>query len=401
MNDATTSGPVSGLEASGAACLARARALIPLLRTQAAWIDRHGALPPVVLDAMHEAGMFRMLLPRTFGGMELKPSDFVQCVEAIAMGDGSAAWCMNQGSGCSMTAAFMAPAVSREIWGGKRDVVAWGQGPGAKAVRTEGGWLATGTYTFVSGIRHATWLGAHCPCYEADGTRATHADGSNRELTLLFPRERITIEANWDVVGLRGTGSDRFAVTDFFVDEAHAVARESPAERRESGTLYKFQAMQLYAAGFACVGLGIARAAVDAFIELTKHKTQAWSSEALRDDKAVWRVVGETDGALKMARGGLLRTLDDVWDDVARDGELTLANRIAIRQAATFAIHAARDVVHTVYHEAGATAIWADRPFERLFRDVNTVSQQTQGRRTHFETVGHYLLGGAPDPRWL
>ena len=136
MNDAVMTGPVSGLAASGAECLARARALIPLLQSAAARIDAACELPKDVLDGMHDAGMFRLLIPRAFGGFELKPSEYVRCVEAIAIGDASAAWCMNQGSGCSMTAAYLAPEVSWEIWGGKRDVLAWGQGPGAKAIRT-------------------------------------------------------------------------------------------------------------------------------------------------------------------------------------------------------------------------------------------------------------------------
>jgi alkylation response protein AidB-like acyl-CoA dehydrogenase len=401
MNDAVLTGPVSGLDASGAACLARAEALIPVLRAAAPKIDAANELTTDVLDALHDGGMFRLLLPKTFGGFELTPSEYVRCVEAIARGDASAAWCMNQGSGCAMTAAYLAPDVSRDIWGARRDVLAWGQGPGARAVRAEGGWRVTGTYTFVSGIRHATWVGAHCPCFDPDGTPVRAPDGRHWERTMLIPASRVRIEGDWRVLGLRGTGSDRFTVTDFFVDDAHSVTRESPAERREAGTLYRFQAMQIYAAGFACVGLGTARAALDDFIALVRTKTQAWSSTPLREDQAVARVIGEADSALKMARGGLLRTLEDAWDDVARAGELSLAAKVAIRQASTFAIHAARDVVHDIYHEAGATAIWDDQPFERRLRDVNTVSQQTQGRRTHFETVGRYLLGQEMDKRWL
>ena len=105
MNDAVMIGPVSGLAAAGADCLARSRALIPLLQAAAPRIDEKYELPGDVLDAMHDAGMFRLLIPRTYGGFELKPSEYVRCVEAIAIGDASAAWCMNQGSGCSMTAA--------------------------------------------------------------------------------------------------------------------------------------------------------------------------------------------------------------------------------------------------------------------------------------------------------
>jgi alkylation response protein AidB-like acyl-CoA dehydrogenase len=401
MSDVIMTGPVTGLAASGEDCLARARALIPLLQSAAASIDVSHELPKDVLDAMHDAGMFRLLIPRPYGGFELTPSEYVRCVEAVAIGDASAAWCMNQGSGCSMTAAYLAPEVSWEIWAGKRDVLAWGQGPGAKAIRADGGWRCTGSWSFASGSRHATWLGAMCPCFHADGSPVLHPDGKAWDRTMLFRREFARIDDVWQVLGLRGTGSDSYGIEDLFVDDAHSVTRESPAERRDVGLLYRFQAMQLYASGFACVGLGTARAALDAFIALAQGKSQAWSLDRLRDNHAVQHIIGYADAALKAARAGLLGVLDEQWAAVGRNGELTVDGRIAVRQAATFAIHTARDVVHQVYHEAGSTAIFDNQPFERRLRDINSVSQQLQGRRTHFETVGLHLLGGEPNLRWV
>jgi alkylation response protein AidB-like acyl-CoA dehydrogenase len=395
-------GPDSGLGASAADCLARARSLIPLLRAEAKAIEAGYELTPPVLAAMHDAGLFRLLLPRAYGGFELKPSAYVQCVAAIAEGDASVAWCMNQGSGCSMAAAYVEPSVAREVWGHGNDVLAWGQGPGARAVRADGGWRVTGRWTFVSGSRHATWLGCMAPCFEADGTTPMrHPDGRAWERTMLIRREQATILDDWKVVGLRGTGSDTFTVDGLFVDDAHSLTRESPAERRKSGTLYRFQAMQLYAGGFANVALGNARALLDAVIALAKGKTQAWATDRLVDNQAVQREIGYSDAALKAARAGLLSVLDEVWDDVARTGAITIANRVAIRQASTYAIHTARDVVHRAYHEAGSTAIFDAEPFERRLRDMNSISQQMQGRRTHFETVGLFLLGGEPNPRWI
>ena len=404
MNDAVMTGPVTGLDSSAAACLARARGLIPLLAAAAARIEAARELPGDVLDAMHDAGMFRLLLPRSLGGFELKPAEYVQCIEAIAMGDASAAWCMNQASGCSMTSAYLAPEVSREIWGGKRDVLAWGNGPGSssKAVRAEGGWRVSGGWSFASGSRHATWLGAMAPCFNADGSPVSRPDGRQWERTMLLPRQHARVDPDvWNVMGLSGTGSDSFALSDLFVDDAHSVTRESPDERREAGTLYRFQAMQLYAGGFSNVALGAARALLNAVIELAKGKVQLGGTEHLRDNNAVQHTIGYWDAALKAARAGLLRVLDEVWEDVDRAGEISVANRIAIRQATTFAIHTARDATYHVFHEAGSTAIFANGPFERRLRDVSAVAQHLQGRRTHFETVGVFLLGGEPSLRWV
>lgn len=402
MDDVVAIEAVRGLDGSGAACLARARALIPLLREEAKAIEAGYQLTPRALDAMHGAGLFRLLLPKAYGGFELTPMDYVRCVHAIAEGDASVAWCMNQGSGCSMASAYLAPGVAMEMFGGARDVLAWGQGPGARAVRAEGGWKVTGRWTFVSGSRHATWLGCMAPCFEADGvTPVRHADGRPWDRTMMIRREQATIIDDWKVVGLRGTGSDTFTVSELFVDDARSVTRERAEERRPAGTLYRFQGMQLYAAGFANVALGVARAVVDGFIELARGKTQAWASDRLVDNHAVQHAIGYCDGAIKAARAGLGNVLEEVWTEVAERGSITIANRIAIRQASTYAIHTARDVVSQLYHEAGSTAIFDANAFERRLRDINSVSQQMQGRRTHFETVGWFLLGGEPNPRWI
>jgi alkylation response protein AidB-like acyl-CoA dehydrogenase len=307
-----------------ASCLVNARALIPLLQSAAEQIDTKCELPADVLDAMHQARLFKLLLPRAFGGFELKPVDYIQCVEAIAEGDASAAWCRNQGSGCTTAAAYVAPEIAREVFGGPRDVVAWGQGPGAKAIRAKGGWRVTGAWTFASGHRHATWLGANCPGFEADGTPIRHADGRAWERTHLFRHAQAQIRDDWQVMGLRGTGSDTYIIEDLFIDDAHSLTRERPDERREQGTLYRFQAMQLYAAGFASVGLGVARAMLDAFIALAKNKSQAWSADRMRDNATVQNLIGYSDASWRAARAGLHHALTDAWEDVVRSGELSL-----------------------------------------------------------------------------
>jgi alkylation response protein AidB-like acyl-CoA dehydrogenase len=381
--------------------IARARKLAPLLTAAAPRIDEARELPGDVLDAMHADGMFRLLVPGSLGGAELDPATYIQCVEAIAGGDASVAWCMNQGSGCSLSAAYLEPVAAREVFGGKRDVLAWGQGPGAKAIRTDGGWRVSGTWGFASGSRHATWLGAHCPCFEADGTPQRYPDGRTWERTMLFRRERAKIEDVWQVVGLRGTGSDTYTVKDLFVGDAHTLTRDRPEERREPGLLYRFSGMNIYASGFAAVALGIARATLDAFIDLACGKTPALTQTALRDSAMIQSAIGIADAKLHSARSWLIQVLRDTQEEVAIAGELNTAQRMRIRQAATYAIHLAKEVVDVAYHEAGATAIFDANPFERRFRDIHTVTQQVQGRRSHFETVGQYLLGSQPSLRWV
>jgi alkylation response protein AidB-like acyl-CoA dehydrogenase len=381
--------------------LQRARELVPELTAAAPQIERQRELPEAVVTAMVERGFFRMLLPRSLGGAELLPAPYVQIVEEIAKADASTAWCLNQGAGCSMTAAYLEPDVAREIFGGPRGILAWGPGPG-KARKVKGGYRVTASWSFASGSHNATWLGCHVPIYGESGTQLLHPDGSPVIRTVLFPKSETEMTDIWHVMGLRGTGSDKYSVTDLFVPDRHVAARDDNSTRREDGLLYRFSSLQLYAAGFAGVAMGIARGTLDPFVELARDKVPFRGKRSLRDNNVVQSQVAQAEARLRSARAFLLGSLEDITAEVERVGRITLDQRMTIRLASTFAIHQSLAVVDTAYHAAGSTAIFEENPFERRFRDIHTVSQQLQGRQEHFETVGQYLLGLEPDNlAWL
>src|SRR3989442_1939642 len=149
--------------------LDRARELRLRVAGAADQIDRERRIPEPLVDALHDAGFFRLLLPRSFDGGELDPVTFTLVIEEIGKGDASTAWVLCQTAGCSMTAAYVPPDVARDIFGDRRAVMAWGPGTGSRAVVADGGYRVTGTWSFASGGRHATWFGGYCPIYEADG----------------------------------------------------------------------------------------------------------------------------------------------------------------------------------------------------------------------------------------
>jgi alkylation response protein AidB-like acyl-CoA dehydrogenase len=386
--------------------IAGARALTPVLDKAGPRIEAAKALPPDIVDALHEAQMFRMLLPRALGGAELELADYFQVILALAEGDASAAWCVSQSSGCAMAAAYLEPAAAREIFGDARAVLAWGF-PAApcRAVPADGGWKVNGTWGFGSGNRHSTWLGGHCQL----------PDGSER--TMLFPRAKVAIKPDsWNVVGLRGTGSDTYSVTDLFVPAAHAIiARASgrdlpPAadaepdpepERREQGMLYRFSPTSVYQCGFAGVALGIARATQNAFVALASQKTPSGGSTLLRDNPVVQLRVAQSEARLGASRAWVLQILRDMWAATAATGKVDFEHRIQLRLAATYAIQEAREVVETAYIDAGATAIFEVNPFERRLRDMHAASQQIQSSPAHFQSAGQHYLGLRPNTRFI
>jgi alkylation response protein AidB-like acyl-CoA dehydrogenase len=379
----------------------RAREFAPELAAAADEIERRRELPEAIRSALIERGFFRLLLPRSLGGAELLPVPFVQIIEEIAKADASAAWCLNQTAGCSMTAAYLEPEAAREIFAAPHGILAWGPGPG-KARIAPGGYYLTATFSFASGSHDARWLGAHVPIVGEDGAPLQNPDGSPVVRTALFPKSRAEMTDIWHVMGLRGTGSDKYSVTDLFVPEGHVAARDDDRARREPGLLYRFSSLQLYASGFAGVAMGIARSTLEAFVELAADKVPFRGKRTLRDNNVVQSQVAQAEARLRSARAFLYQSLEEITHEVERSGRLTLDQRMTIRLASTFAIHQSLSVVDTAYHAAGSTAIFEENPFERRFRDIHTVSQQLQGRQEHFETVGQYLLGLTPDTLgWL
>src|SRR6266404_2200497 len=187
--------------------LDRAREIAPMLAAAADEIEERRELPERIVKALIERGFFRMLLPRSLGGAELDPVTYVQVLEEIAKADPSTAWCLGQNSGCSMTAPYLDPAVAREIFGPPRGILAWGpELPGAgRGVAVDGGIRVTGRWGFATGSRHATWLGAHVPIFEPDGTPRLNPNGRPFVRTVLFPKTSAEIIDNWQVIGPRGT----------------------------------------------------------------------------------------------------------------------------------------------------------------------------------------------------
>jgi alkylation response protein AidB-like acyl-CoA dehydrogenase len=381
--------------------LERARALASRVGEASARIDAERRIPDDLIAALVDAGLFHLLVPRSLGGEETDLLTFAGVIEEIARADGSTGWCLVQASGCSMVSGYLDPTAASRIFGPEaRGILAWGPGRG-RAVPVDGGYILNGQWSFASGSRHATWLGGHSSVVGSDGWPRADERGGSDLLTLLFPREQALLEDIWQVSGLRGTASDAYSVTDLFVPEAYTLRRDDPAMRREPGPLYGFRLDNFFAIGFASVALGIARGALDAFLELAGGKTPRGRPGVLRDDPVVRSEIARAEATWRAGRAFLREAAAEAWETARATGGITLAQRVRIRLAATHAIQLAAQALDVAYHHAGATAIFERHPFERRFRDIHAVTQQVQGRYAHYENVGRHLLGLEPDTGFL
>jgi alkylation response protein AidB-like acyl-CoA dehydrogenase len=387
---------MNSLSAKGTATLQRARSLGPAIDAAVDEIDSTRDLPPSLFAALREKNLFRLVQPEDYGGAELDPPSLVQIIEEIASHDASVAWCVGQTNICALTAAYLPPEVVKDIFGPDTGILAWGPGPGT-ATAVPGGYRVNGSFDFASGSRLASWLGAHVPVIEADGSKRMGQDGKPLSMTMFFRKNTVEVRDTWQTMGLRGTGSDSYTVKDLFVPEAYTMARDGSAQLRVKGPLYVFTPSTLYASSFAGIALGIARSVMTSFVKEAAGSVPRGGSRARSENHVMQAHVGFNEAKLRAARTFLLTSVSDIWEEARVRGTLTQEDLITIRMASTFAIQSAKQVVATLYEAAGAMAIFNARPFERRFRDVHTVTQQIQGHPEHFETVGQVLLGRKPD----
>jgi indole-3-acetate monooxygenase len=377
--------------------ITRAHGVVELLRASADRIEAGRALPADIIAALHEARLFRLLLPRSLGGDELHLKTLAQVKEVIGGADASTAWCMGQGGGCAMSAAYLKPVVARRLFGPADAVLAWGAGPQGKATAVDGGYRVTGKWSFASGCANATLLGGHSRVFEKDGSPRKRADGSQLERSALFVKSKATIRDTWYTLGLRGTASYTYEVQDLFVPEEETVDRDDPAEVVEPGMLYLFPDTYAYASAFSALMLGIAQSMVGDLKALALTKSPRAAASSLKESPVFQSQFAVLEARLRACRAYLHNTLDELWDKVEATREFGLEDRASLKLATTWVINQGVEIATEAYRAAGATAIFPTNPFERRMRDALTASQQLQGRPSNFTTIGRVMLGLPPD----
>ena len=374
---------------------ARALALGPAVAAASDEIERTRRIPSALLTALHEARLFRLLLPRSAGGDEVTPGQYLAAIEEVARHDASVAWNLFVGNSSALVGAYIALDVARDIWRDPQALVAWGPPNAHRARAVTGGYRASGRWGFASGCRAATWMGAHCLVEEEGGGLRLNRYGRPGQRILLCPASEAVLLDTWDTIGLRGTASDSYTFDEVFIPEAHSSQREDPSLRRETGPLYSFTHAGLYAVGVAGVAFGIARAMLEALVELATTKAPR-NLGRMADSPTVQAEVARAEARLGAARAYLLDIVGTLYESASPAAPMDIPDRAKVRLGCTHAIHTAIEAADFVYKASGVDGIFPGSPFERRFRDMHTLSQQIQSRGAHYEAVGHILLGGKP-----
>jgi alkylation response protein AidB-like acyl-CoA dehydrogenase len=372
--------------------LAAALALEPMIRAAAGQIEADRRLPPSLVRAMMEAGIFRMAVPRAYGGGELDPMTQVRVVEELSRMEGSVGWLAMIGAAGGPMAAFLDPPVAQRLFGPVNSVFAGMIRPPQRADVVEGGFRVTGRFRFASGCQHATMMTCGCVLYE-NGQPLLRADGQQKGRVMLVPVSKVTIVDTWDTTGMRGTGSHDFVVDNVFVPAEESV---SVLERpRVSGPSYTFG--PIYLVCHAGVPLGIARGALDFMLDLCTHKEMMPSRQLLREDTQVQETIARAEASLGAIRAYVYSSLEDLWETLCKGDKPTMRQRATYRLMMVHCHQIAKEVVSTLYDTAATSAIFRSHPLDRQMRDILTACQHRVVHPKMLRPAGRMFLGMDPE----
>jgi alkylation response protein AidB-like acyl-CoA dehydrogenase len=288
------------------AWIERARALAPVVEQWRDVGEQERHLPRPLVEALRDAGVFRMSVPKALGGDEVEDETAVRVIEELSRQDGSVGWNVMIASGAAIAASGLPAAALREVYrGGPDTVIATGLPPQGAAVPVPGGFRLTGRWAFASGCQQADWMAGSSPVM-AQGTPRIRSDGRPDVRTFFLPTGACEILDTWHTAGLRGTGSHDWRVTDVFVPEERSLPllRDGP---REPGALSLSDFVAYNGPRVAAVALGLAREAVDTFTALARTKTPVLATSPLAAQHTTHERVGRAEARLRSGRASAWR----------------------------------------------------------------------------------------------
>jgi alkylation response protein AidB-like acyl-CoA dehydrogenase len=383
--------------------LARVNGLRELIEARAPGAEANRQLDGAVYQAMFDAGLFGMLAPRMYGGLELHPIECMRVWEAVARIDSSTAWNLVMNQGIAAFAAWLTGDGASELFRNGPPTVAGALNPPGTAVRVDGGWRITGQCPFGSGCHNAQWLAMPAMEMDGDHPKPDPSTGQPTILGVFFQRSQATLLDTWHTLGMRGTGSTDFAVADLFVPDRFVapVTPLSHPARGFEGPLFRLWPWTVIL-GEATVSVGVAAAAVDRAIDLCTTKTPAYNTTPLREQQLAQFQIGKAKSRVEASRDTLWAAARAAYEDVERSGELlTLDGKIRLQLAVAFAAESCAEAVRWVSDAVGTAAIRQTMPFERHFRDVHTLLQHSSKSSARYASAARLMFGLPNDWVWL
>ena len=368
-------------------------------------IEREQRLPPALVATMREAGFYCLVIPRSHGGLQADPLTFLRVVEVLAEAAGSVGWNVANNSIGQLVTLGLPDAGTQEIYGtGDVPIIAGTavQG-GGTAVAVEGGYRVSGRWQFGSGCQESAWMLGSFQILD-NGEPRRRPDGGTFWRGVFARNEATVVDGSWDVSGMRGTGSFDWTVEDVFLPERrsmiHAGAPLDNQWSRWPGLTYALPAQAWVGPHHSAVITGIARAGIEALIELASAKTPRGRPVALlNENPQVQDAVGRADAILNAGRTYRGATIAALWNTIAAGGETTLMQRARCRLASTNAADSARVAMDLIYRHGGSTSFKRESRLAECWRDLHVVGQTATIAPEWYPIAGRALLGMDPGSR--
>lgn len=367
------------------------RGLHDTLAGRAAEMDEVRRLPADLAAELASTGVFRMILPRAYDGLQLPPSEIVETIETVAEANASAGWCVMIGATTAINAAYMDPEFAAEIYGPTDTITGGVFAPMGKAVVDGEDYIVSGRWPWGSGSANCSWLCGGAMIIK-DGEPKRLPNGMPDTRMMVFPAAEATLHDTWHVAGLKGTGSGDISVEAIRVPKGRSVSLVTDKPQIE-GALYAFPAFGLLALGVASVALGNARGALTATKALIKTKRAQGSSRTLSEKEAIQIEIAKLEAAMRSARAYLFEETGEVWEIAQSTGEIPLEARADLRLACTHMVRTGAEVSRRAYDLGGGAALFLDNELQRRFRDAHAMTQHIATAPGTYEQTGRILLG--------
>ncbi|MCI5075354.1 acyl-CoA dehydrogenase family protein [Oricola sp.] len=351
-------------------------------------IENERRVPDEITDALYDNGIYRAFLPRELGGLEVHPLEWLDAVEELSRVNGSVGWlCMLHSGQTFLKREVMEKLLTEDRW-----IMASNVGRAAgKAVRVPGGYRISGRWSFTSGSPEANWLSGRCILYdENDQPVMNPRDGLPWFIVGLWPAKDATLIDTWDGHGLRGTGSGDFEIKDLFVPR-EMVNEAGIWKRPYDRALYRYWFNVMAHGAHA---LGLARAAIEEFTGLVHVAARhgSYRQAKLGKEQVNQIALGKADTQVRAARAYFWQLVGEAYDDAVESWPVNYDLRVRLQAALLHTVHTSRQVIDTLFQQAGAPAVFRGRRLERIHRDILTAANHALMAEAALDRVGQYLM---------
>lgn len=381
--------------ADRAAAVAQARTLVPALRARAAQADKDREVSKQSIAELREAGLFRLMAPKEFGGSQLGIAALVDVVAEIASGCASTGWVYGVLAGHNWILSLFPEEAQREVFGDPDSLVASIVHLKAAPRRDGDGFVIENAHgKFCSGVSHANWVMV--------GAGVVNESGPPEARYFLVPKSEIEIIDDWRTAGLRATGSYSLKIKKAFVPAYRSAAiadmarGTAPGIAYHNSPVYRAPFPQVLPFPLAGVPLGIARAALTVYLEFYRAKLASFSPEQIAEQSAVFSRLSDAHADIEAAAALILGNAEEI-DAMADGSKATPVDRARFVRNISYGGHKCRMAVTSLFEASGGSAIYDSFELQRIWRDVNAATAHNSFVRDKAAPAfGRALLGLPP-----